>query len=780
MRNRFLCAMLLASSLLACAPDLLGQAPVGRRTTDLDQDLFQALVNANRFSDAIELCQARSRGADPRSDVAAKWAIRTSQALSAKQLVNETFTDTDIQAAQEPVSQLLSAYPDQARNFFLETQQRRVQRDAARHAVLRAAVSPSDKAQNEAAAGRLVRAASDMEALSERIDDERSRLSGNRDPDSQQQIADLTRLEQSLQVDLVSLSLLQTELFSRGSQDGIAAAVSAERAAVAAESKLPNGSAARREIERLRIESILRADQPKRADAAWKQAIEKETDLRSPQWLALRIRLDLALAKIPQVESQLAAFYGTTPGSAPLSVEMDLARLEYLLQSTQKGVVGPWLDEISKRGGPYARRRAEAWSLQYLKQSSVSNRPNVDPSIIAAQAKDWLRRGEASRAAELLSAAAAAETDMSRAISRAIEAAAAWKKAGSPIKAAEVLSDIALSKPQGLGAAAAHLQAIVLAATGNDSGLVGKVEAMLRRNRDQWPQGKAADGARRWLIKLLESQSRPTEAAVAATQVAAADLDSNQLSRILSQWRSAFRLIEPDQTSGFNTQLEEAFASLPKNPAVVDTHRLTFALVADRSWLLGVPSANAAEPPWIEALIEFRKAGKEDQVLSTIPETERADVIRRLMLDARAEPSRRRAIALLIEAWIDSRDSEPSLSLGQVERLLWLNQIPQAIGAASSLIKQSPDSAEAIQGVAELLGSSRDPEARKQAILWWDQLAAGSTAGSDVWHKAKLAAIQLLAATGQNDQARQRAKYILLTKPDLQLDLRRRYQAVGN
>ncbi len=104
MRSRFLCVMLLASSLISEAPNLLGQPPVGRRTIDLDQDLFQALVNANRFADAIELCQARSRGADPRSDLAAKWAVRTSQALSAKQLVNDLnkkrikayyFADTD-------------------------------------------------------------------------------------------------------------------------------------------------------------------------------------------------------------------------------------------------------------------------------------------------------------------------------------------------------------------------------------------------------------------------------------------------------------------------------------------------------------------------------------------------------------------------------------------------------------------------------------------------------------------------------------------------------------
>ncbi len=55
----------------------------------------------------------------------------------------------------------------------------------------------------------------------------------------------------------------------------------------------------------------------------------------------------------------------------------------------------------------------------------------VDPSLIAAQGQDWLRRGNPGRAGDLLSAAATAESDPDRAIRHASEAAAALISARS-------------------------------------------------------------------------------------------------------------------------------------------------------------------------------------------------------------------------------------------------------------------------------------------------------------------------------------------------------------
>ena len=69
------------------------------------------------------------------------------------------------------------------------------------------------------------------------------------------------------------------------------------------------------------------------------------------------------------------------------------------MRSDQGSEIGKWLDVIEQRGGAYARRRAEAVSLAILRASGNSPaRPQmVDPSLIAAQGQDWLRRGNPGR-----------------------------------------------------------------------------------------------------------------------------------------------------------------------------------------------------------------------------------------------------------------------------------------------------------------------------------------------------------------------------------------------
>ncbi|MEM1068213.1 MAG: hypothetical protein AAGI63_04910 [Planctomycetota bacterium] len=749
-------------------------AMVGRRTIDRDQDLFQALLDAGRYDDAIEICENGLKDTDPRSDRAAKWTIRKSAALSSRQLAEQAFSEDQIAAAQKPVTALLRSYPDHTRSLFLDAQVVRVQRDAAKHAVLRAAISPSDNTLRQSAAGKLVRAARVVESLSERVADEQARL--GRDIENAQAVSDFERLEQELQVEVVSLSLAQTELFARGSQDGIAAAIGAEEAADEAMARLPNGSAASDEVNRLRMEAILRADQARRADAEWDRALKEGKINATPRYLSLRIRTQLALEQRGKAESLLAGYYGADPSSAPLSVEMDLARLEFLLQKDQGQGVGAWLDEISNRGGAYARRRAEAWSLNYLKQGSQRSMegPRVDPSLIAAQAKDWLRRGDVPRAAELLSAAAATEADPSRAITRAIEAAASWVKAGSPTKAAEVLSDIALSKPDGTGAADAHLQAVVLIASTRKPDINTSVESMLRRNMQQWPRGKASDGARRWLIRILDAQSRHVEAAVVASTIDEADLDASRLDQAFKRWLIAYRSVDDNEIDDLDPKLREAFEPLQENPGAVPTFQKLAALMGSRSTLQGLKPVGNSES-WVQSLVAFRPTGTGNTDLSGIPVEYHRDVIRRLMLDGRQQPQLQDAVNRAIASL--PIPSTPSVDL--VERLLWQNNTVQAIATAESLIETSPDSSDSLKRLATLLGSSRQSEARQKAIKWWDQLAAGTTKGSDLWHTAKLEAIKLLAAIGQTDQSKKRAKYILLTNPNLDPELRRSYQAAA-
>jgi hypothetical protein len=239
---------------------------IGRASSDRDADLIDALVRENRFDDAEGVCQSLSRGIDPESDAAAKWRIRQSQILTARQMVSDRFEDADVQAAQKPTADFLASYPQHRRRLFLEAQNVAVDRDAAIHGVLRAAISPTDEEATEVAFKRLLRATDDVVSLSDRIADARSQLDVQRGAPEFALIADLIRLQQELQVDAVSMALMQTELFPRGSDDCFEAASKAERAAAAAITRLPADSAARREMERLKVEAILRSGQLGRAE----------------------------------------------------------------------------------------------------------------------------------------------------------------------------------------------------------------------------------------------------------------------------------------------------------------------------------------------------------------------------------------------------------------------------------------------------------------------------------------------------------------------------------
>ena len=142
---------------------------VERSTNDRNADLIDALVSAQRFEDGLSLCQMLSRGADPAGDVSAKWAIRQSQILVAKQMGQDRFDEAEIQAAAKPVTDRLSSYPEHRRKLFLMAQSSMVQRSAALHRVLRAAISPADDTARDEATQSLLRATVELESLIKEI-----------------------------------------------------------------------------------------------------------------------------------------------------------------------------------------------------------------------------------------------------------------------------------------------------------------------------------------------------------------------------------------------------------------------------------------------------------------------------------------------------------------------------------------------------------------------------------------------------------------------------------
>lgn len=774
--TKLLPQLLLAACAMTGGVDAWGSEPVGRATNDRDSDLISALIQLNRFDDALQICQAKLARVDYQSDDGAKWAIRHSQILTARQMTSERFEPADVEAAGKPASDLLASYPQHRRRLFLEAQQRSVDHQAAIHSVLRAAVSPGNAELGDAAFKQLLRATTGVIELAEQVGDARSQLDTRRRTRDFGLIADLVRLQQELQVDAVSMALMQTELFARGSDDCYAAASKAEQAADEAIARLPADSNARREIERLRVEAILRGGQLARAETELARLVRLLPQPTPPAVQAMQVRLDLARDRSDQARARLASFYGAAPATAPRSIDMDLARLDYLMVSSNPGALGEWLDAIEQRGGAYARRRAEAVSLTLLrsKSGSAQGDPMVDPSLIAVQGQDWLRRGNPGRAGELLSAAAKAESDPERALRHASQAAAALVSANRRSDAAQILADVAQAKKTADGAAASHLQAAVLIAGGPPPQSPQRIESLLRATIEGWPTSQHAASARQWLIKVLSSQQRFIDAAEVATSVPLEQVNVQQLQQATELWRTGLRSSPAEQWGANVERFQEAFKPLLSRDDCIAQYVFAATLLMDRAWLDRLPSHESGTgTPFIDALLAFRRTGRAEGALSEVPADLRDDAAWRLMRDGRAHPRLRAAIAAQIDQWTEGSKR----SLEQAERLLWQNRVDDAVKMLEALGGEAPNSAQVMKQAATLLGSADQREARQAAIRFWDQLATGARKGSLVWHEAKISAIRLLSQTGQQEEARRRARYILLTMPSIESTWKEQYVA---
>ncbi len=457
---------------------------------------------------------------------------------------------------------------------------------------------------------------------------------------------------------------------------------------------------------------------------------------------------------------------------------MDLARLQYLLaQGGSVGEIGSWLDTIERRGGLYARRRAEAISLAKLRAAGTSQA--VDPALVAAAGEDWIRRGDAGRAGELFSAAAIAELDGDRAIRQATQAAAAFIKADRQRDAAEVLATVAMAHPGAAGASAAHLQSAVSYAASGLTDAAVRVEAILSANLKQWPAGEHAAAARGWLVKLLSSQNRYTEAAEVATRLPASLITSTNLDDAIERWRIAIATGTSETQKSIIHRMTTAFRPLLNHELAQSRYRSAAAYLLDRELLADLPergeAVSSATDIFCDQLLSFRRGRPGSDKLGPPPLPIAEIATWRLMRDGREYPQLRQSIATTMNAW--PTNDQPSME--HAERLIWLGRVSDAVTMLHKLIEDSSHSGETINDAAAMLGASDDPAAQAAAIKMWDRLASGIPQGSPSWHQAKLRSIQLLAQTGNQDEARRRAKYILLTAAPSQTDLKQQYQSAA-
>ncbi len=754
--------------------------PVRRHSNDRDRDLIDAMIRDGMFDAASKICAAELAIADRRSDEFAKWTIRQSSILVQRQLSNDDFSDANILAVCQPINDLLRQYPDHRRALFLRTAILEADAAAARHDVVIAAVLPFGGEREQRALRRFATLSREASELIAEIDSARSAEESHGETSRSKTASDLNRLQQEIMVLRVSMQLLQTEMFAPGSRDYVATATNAVAAADEAIARLPADCLARREMERIRVQAILRTGDHRRARSEL-DSLER-LDANTPIVLALEIQIDLAGGQYDLAKNRLNQFFGTSPMEAPASVEMDLARLAYLI-AVGSSEVGSWLDAIDGRGGAYARRRAESVSLDRLRSGKSTSA--VNPSLVAAQAQDWLRRGEPQRAAELLSVAAVAELDHDQALHYARDAAAALVSINHHRDAGDLLAKLSVEKRDAQTAAEMQLQAAFLfvsSAPTNGSTrestleVAQSVEASLRNTINLWPDSVAADNAKAWLVKILRSQQRLVEAA--ETAMPSSTKETTQAARRdrLNLWTSAMQSATSESRPEVGRRLVRSFEPLLNETDYREEFRHAAILLLDRDQLASVPDAGPdtsdRHEVFLEALLRFRGSGNASPALAQPPEDLVQEAGWRLMEDARQNPRLRRVTARLVDQWkMDDIDS-----LDHALRLVWLGETSASVAMLRRLIDRSESRGVQLRRAAELLASTDDAKARGVAVTLWDELASGLPKGERSWHDAKLSAIELLNDIGQKGEAIRRAKYILLTSPPTDDAMKRRYE----
>ena len=750
---------------------------IERKTSDRDSDLIDALVDRQRHAEAIAICETELSRADPQSDQAAKWAIRWSQVLTRQAEAAGQFDETKIDALIQPVSQFVKRNAEHRRQLFLEAQSVRIRAAQARYAVVVHAVSPKSDQQTEAVSAKLTRTTRRFADLIESVQQQQSAWDlKEASPAKQAMSFDLKRLGEELQVDVVRMAMLQTDVFAAKSRDQIAAASRATIVAETALGKLPPDSPAYREVERLRANALLTSGNLAAAELSLNELARQQLPPLPDSLIALRIHLDLAQGKPSLAGQRLQKRYGANPDAAGTSVELDFARLAYLMQS-KNGSVGDWLTSIAARHGAYAQRRAEAISLSHLRSGeSSSTTDTIDPAIIAAQGADWLRRGDPQRGADLLAAAAKADDDPDRAIDYGLKSAAAFLQASQPENAATTLASIALSNSASAKAPAVHLQSAIVLSQGKLSDAAAKIEANLRQTQQTWPRSVSAASARKWLMTMLQRQDRKRDAAQFATSTLNANSSTDDVDVALNAWVELVIATEPTRIESVIGDFVSAFAPLQKLPAISQRYPFAAAYILDRKSLTSLPNEladSAPEDPFAKKLLAFRR-GKSVAASLTDPPPSKMDAARwRLMRDATLDKNRRIAIADLLNQW--GGDWSDKIPL-----LVWAGQGDAAFRLATETSSQVDQPAKVWRLLAESLGQSDQAGDRKRSVEVWDQLAGGLPQGSTNWHQAKIAAIEMLRQTGNTAEATKRAKYILLTDRPDDAGLAQQYQSAAD
>lgn len=779
------------------------ESPTGRRTTDRNADLIAALIDEGQLGVAEAICQRHLAAAPVGTPDNAAWSIRLSSVRVAGLLAAGVDEDEAWISAREPLERALSGYETSAVAPWLRLQRLLVDLARSENRGMRFLANPADTATRDAMLEGLRATIAGLRELDTGLAEIIPLADAGRLPQAAA-AADLIRLQQVIRRRVVEALLLRGDAYPEGSDDALAAATEAEQAAEALLQSTAADAAAREAAVRMRAEAKRRSGDPGAA-VALLQSFLQQAGSPEPSTIAEIVLAELERGNRQEAARWLDAFYGARPAAAPRSVEMDLARLRYLTHdgdaAADRAEIAAWIEQIGHRNGPYARRRAETEMLRVVRvQPSEGN-----ATLMAARAGELLRSGrpqDAAEAAHLLAEAslAAQRDNPAEAFRLGVQAGAVLVKLGRHAEAARQFAEMATRMAEQPRAAAVHFEAArqqakhVAAAPPEDAAAASEVvERLLEDQLRYWPESEQAIAARLWLLKIHEAAKDYERAAEVALRLPNQAVEWPAAIRQAGRlWRQALAATDdPRQRQETAARALTALAAVAEPHAAIagEERNLIAAVTLERDALQGnwvqspPPDEEDSLGDFAGDLYRVRLASVDPGgVALSAPDVADRDTIvdlalQRLRDDAADHPADRERLARSMLRIIEGAGSGGTArEFLHAEALALSGDWKEAAERIERIAEGPPRQPAALRRGARLLGSLDDPQAKGRAIEIWNRLSSGLPKGSDGWHEAKLAAIELTAARGDASEAAKLARFVLLTQPPNDPTLKAAYQ----
>ncbi|MBB3205222.1 hypothetical protein FHS27_001022 [Rhodopirellula rubra] len=647
------------------------------------------------------------------------------------------------------------------------------------------------------------------------------------DPKNTPRREELKRRQSLLWLSRVELASLATEMFAERSPDGVAMAEQSIRLMRAAIASFPNNGVVRAEILRLLSEAQLRAGD---ADAAIRTMLhvahaksestdepndsaetpKEELVINTPDELAFVIRVDLSKQDWRAAEEKLNQFYADAPAKAPLSLAMDMARLQFLLLNPKRAdsltEIGQWIDAIEQRGGAPARRGAETLLARYreFRQSLSPHQDipasSIDPRVLRADARYYLRVEKTLPAAVTFAHAAVQDGDADRSIDSAIRSAAILTSTDKRPAAVQLLRQIANRHESHENSPLLMLQAASLASeveaaqgpassTSSNATSIPSADEILHELLAKWPLSPAAASARASLIEIAKQRNEWIDAAILATELPVEHWNETASSRCRDLWMHAIlpsgnacfpcgwdddacRQRLRDELASRLAQMRNTFVESAAHPAAIQA-QFACAILLDSAEMdspgrpLLVEAAKRTEDPFLRFVAELR-LGSENQVtpphgLPLLGDEMRRAVVWRLHHDLTTHAVPRRTVASFLLAFDHGNAvADPRCSIAW---LMWSERTEQGFAELGKSLDHSKHPGELIAAAASALSDSSRSRGLKRAAGLWDELASGIPPTEHAHQRAKVESILCRARSGDLTGAKAAAEWMLLSNP---------------